>query len=133
MTTFAYPLTGLVTCLAVIVMFWTGYKVGKARTQYQTPAPATTGPDPFMRAMRVQGNTVEQAVIYLPLLWLFAALAGDDWAAAFGVIWPIGRVIYGQAYYAEASKRGPGFGVTMLSTLLLLLGCLYLLLRGLAG
>jgi len=65
-----------------------------------------------------------------PLLWLFASLAGDAWAAAIGIVWPIGRVIYARGYYAAAEKRGPGFGITFLSTVGLLLGSLFLLVRG---
>ena len=129
MTSFSYPLTGLISCIAIIIMMWTGIKVGQARAKYQVPAPATTGPDEFCRVYRVQMNTVEQAVLYFPLLWLFAAMAGDYWAAAFGVIWLVGRVMYAQAYYADAEKRGTGFGITFLSTALLLVGCLYELIK----
>ena len=131
MTSFSYPLTGFVSWLAVIVIMWTGIKVGQARAKYQVPAPATTGPDEFCRVYRVQMNTVEQAVIYFPLLWLFAGLAGDAWAAAFGVIWPVGRVIYARAYYGAAEKRGTGFGITFASAALLLLGCLFELIKSL--
>jgi glutathione S-transferase len=128
-TSFSYPLTGLVSCLAIIIVMWTGIKVGQARAKYQVPAPATTGPDEFCRVYRVQMNTVEQAVIYFPLLWLFAVMAGDGWGAAFGAIWPVGRVMYARAYYADAEKRGAGFGVTFLSTALLLVGSLYELIK----
>lgn len=121
---FAFPWTALVTVLALLVYLWTGLMVGRARTTHKVEAPAMSGPPEFERAMRVQNNTLEQIVLYLPVLWLFAALWGDLWAAIIGVVWPIGRVIYAQGYYQAAEKRHAGFGVTILPTLVLLVGTL---------
>jgi glutathione S-transferase len=75
------------------------------------------------RALRVQGNTVEQVVIFLPLLWVatlyFHALG---WLpAALGLVWCIGRVMYAIGYMKEAAKRGPGFAIASLATLALLI------------
>ena len=126
-TSFAFPLTGFVTVLSVLVTFWTSFLVARARAKFQVPAPATTGPDDFQRVMRIQMNTVEQIVIFMPMLWLFAALAGDGWAALAGILWPIGRVLYAQGYAAAAEKRSRGFGVTIVSTALLTFGSLILL------
>ncbi|HCX67676.1 MAG TPA: MAPEG domain-containing protein, partial [Rhodobiaceae bacterium] len=39
MTPFAYPLTGLVTLIALAVYFWMAFKVGKARGSFGIPAP----------------------------------------------------------------------------------------------
>ena len=65
---FAYPLTGLVTVITLIVYFWMGIKVGGVRTKLNVPAPTMTGPDEFMRALRVHENTMEGLLIFLPLL-----------------------------------------------------------------
>ena len=72
------------------------------------------------RALRVQGNTVEQVVIFLPLLWV-ATLYFHGWIpAALGLFWCIGRVLYALGYMKEANKRGPGFAIAALASLALL-------------
>ena len=122
MTPFAYPLTGLVTLLTLIVYFWMAFKVGKARGTFGIPAPRMDGPDDFLRVLRVQGNTAENLLIFLPSLWLFALSIGDLWAAAIGVIYPIGRVVYARGYYAEALKRSTGFTIGLAATVVLWAG-----------
>jgi len=120
----SYPLTALVTIVALLVYVWVSLKVGGARAKHGVKAPATDGPDEFMRVFRVQQNTVEQIVLFIPALWMFATAWGDLWAAAVGVFWPIGRLIYAFSYYQAAEKRGAGFGLTFLPSVILLLGAL---------
>lgn len=124
MTPFAYPLTGLVTIITLIVYFWMAYKVGKARGTFNIPAPRMDGPDDFLRVLRVQGNTAENLLLFLPALWLFALTIGDLWAAAIGIFYPIGRVLYARGYYAAALKRSTGFTVGLASSMILLIGAL---------
>jgi glutathione S-transferase len=47
---------------------------GRAREKYGIKAPSVTGHENFERAYRVQMNTVEQMVFFLPALWLCAVL-----------------------------------------------------------
>jgi glutathione S-transferase len=122
MTPFAYPLTGLVTLVALAVYFWMAFKVGKARGTFGIPAPRMDGPDDFLRVLRVHGNTAEGLLLFLPSLWLFALTIGDMWAALVGVFFPIGRVVYARGYYAEALKRSTGFTIGILSIAVLWLG-----------
>lgn len=122
---FAYPLTGLVTVISVLVFFWMGINVSRVRTKLNVPAPNMTGPDEFMRVLRVHENTMEGLLIFLPLLWLFAVTSHDLWAAAVGIIYPIGRLLYARGYYAAADKRGTGFSIGLLSTAVLLVGSVY--------
>ncbi|MFN3326677.1 MAG: MAPEG family protein [Bryobacteraceae bacterium] len=124
MTSFAYPLTGLVTIITLIVYFWMAFKVGKARAAFGIPAPRMDGPDDFLRVLRVQGNTAENLLLFLPAIWLFALTVGDIWAAAIGIFYPVGRVLYARGYYAEALKRSTGFTVGLAATMILLLGAL---------
>ena len=49
-----------------------GVLVGRARGQYGIAAPATTGHPVFERYYRVQMNTVESLLVFLPGLWLAA-------------------------------------------------------------
>lgn len=121
---FAYPHSGLVTVLMLFVYFWMSMNVGRARTRHNVPAPAMTGPDELMRVIRVHENTVEGLVLFLPALWLFALTIGDLWAAAIGVFYPIGRIVYALGYYKEAGKRSLGFTIGFLSTAVLTVGAL---------
>ncbi len=116
-------LSAAVAVLAVILIFYTGLNVAFARGATKIEAPATTGHPTLDRAYRVQMNTVEQAVLFFPLLWLatayFHMLA---WLpAVFGLIWIIGRFIYLQGYMAAPQKRSMGFLITLVATLGLLI------------
>jgi len=117
-----YPYTDLVMVAALLVYIWTAFKVTWARSRHQVVAPATDGPPEFQRIFRVQVNTLEQMILFLPSLWLFASAWGDFKAAFIGIFWPIGRVIYAIGYTAAAEKRGPGFGIAFLVSVILLLG-----------
>ncbi|MBL8642746.1 MAG: MAPEG family protein [Rhodospirillaceae bacterium] len=118
----SFPLTAIVTAVALLVYIWLIMKVGGARAKYGVNAPSIDGPPEFQRIFRVQQNTVEQLVLFIPALWMFAAAWGDMWAAAIGVFWPLGRVVYALTYYQAAEKRALGFLVTVLPSIILLLG-----------
>ena len=106
-----FHLTALVTCLAVLMYFLFSFQVGKARRTYGVKAPAISGNPDFERVFRVHMNTLEWMPIFLPALWLFAIYISDAIAAALGVIWIVGRVLYMTGYAKAANKRGPGFAV----------------------
>ena len=103
--------TTLVTLLAVLFYFWIGFRVGQARAKFGIKAPATTGHPDFERAYRVQMNTLEWMPIFLPAIWLAALYASDVFAAAAGLVWIAGRVLYLQGYTQAAEKRETGFFV----------------------
>ena len=109
------PLTSLVTLLAVALMFWTAFNVGKARAKYEVKAPATSGHEMFDRAYRIQMNTLESAMLLLPSMWIYAGLIGDLGAGVSGAIWITGRIWYALAYQQDPAKRGPGFGISFLA------------------
>ena len=117
-----YPYSMLVLALALSVYIWVVLKVGKARGQYGVLAPEENGPPEFRRVYRVHMNTLEQLVLFVPALGIFALAWGDVIAACIGVVWPIGRVLYALGYYKAAEKRGPGFGLSFLSSIILLIG-----------
>ena len=103
-----YNFTALVTCLAILFYFFTTILVGKARMKFGIKAPAVSGNPDFERVSRVHMNTLEWMPIFLPALWLFAIYISDAIAAALGVIWIVGRVLYMTGYAKAANKRGPG-------------------------
>ncbi len=125
----ALPLTSFVTLLVVLLQLFTGLNVARARGRYGIMAPAVTGHEMFERAFRVQMNTLENAVLMLPALWIFAGFVDDRGAAALGGLWFAARVWYAVAYQNDPKKRGPGFGLAMLAFTGLWLGSLWGVLR----
>ena len=116
--------TALVTLLAVLLYFYTGILVAKARSKFGVVAPATTGHVDFERVFRVQTNTLEWMPIFLPLLWLFALYGSDAGAAVLGLVWIAGRVMYIRGYTEAADKRHRGFSIQAFASAALLLGAL---------
>jgi glutathione S-transferase len=114
-------LSAAVTVLTAMVLYYTMFIVGRTRKTHNIWPPAMTGHPDVDRALRVQGNSVEQVVIFLPLLWV-ATLYFHGWIpAALGLVWCLGRVLYAVGYMKEANKRGPGFAIASLATLALLI------------
>jgi glutathione S-transferase len=106
----------VVALLAILQYLFFGILVGRARARYGIKPPATTGHEQFERAFRVQQNTLEQLVGFLPAL----LLAGQYWhgglVAAIGGVYLLGRFLYRQAYMADPARRAPGFLLTVLPT-----------------
>ncbi len=116
--------TAIVTLLAVLLYFYTGLLVARARAKFGVKAPAITGHPDFERVFRVQMNTLEWMPIFLPTLWLFAIYVNDIAAAALGVVWIVGRALYMVGYTEAADKRSRGFGIQAAASGILLLGAL---------
>ena len=114
----------LVTIAALIMFFVVTINVGRARAKYGIKAPEMAGNPDFERVVRVQQNTLEQLCLFLPALWIFAYFVSPIAAASLGAVWVIGRVIYAWGYYQASEKRGPGFAISALVTIILLLGSL---------
>lgn len=126
---FAYPHAALATGLAILIYVWTGFVVGKARKLHGVDYPNTHGPDDFNRVWRAHQNTLEQLVIFLPSLWLFALVVNELWAGILGLIWAVGRILYVRGYIVAAPKRAPGFTIAILATAVLLFGALGVVIR----
>ena len=120
-----HALVAIVTLLALILYFMMGLRVGQARSLYKIEAPAITGNPDFERTYRVHANTLEWLPLFLPSLWLFAiAWNSDRIAAAIGVVWIVGRILYMTGYSKAAASRSTGFGIQALATGVLLFGAL---------
>lgn len=111
----------IVALLAILQFILFSIFVGQARGKYGIRAPAMTGNEHFERAVRVQMNTLEQLVCFVPALFVAAVYWSPVYVAAVGVVYLVGRTIYRQAYVADPQKRGPGFLLTFLPTMLLVL------------
>ena len=105
--------------------------VGKARGQCEIKAPATIGNETFERYFRVQQNTIEQLIVFIPAIYLCGYFLHDLGAAILGVFFIVGRALYFKAYVNEPAKRGPGMIIGYFATVLLLLGALVGVIRSL--
>lgn len=114
-------LPAVVVLLTVLLQLGTAFAVGRARGLYGVKAPATAGHPGFERAFRVQMNTLEATLMFLPSLWLAATYGAPLWAGLAGLLWVAGRVWYALAYLRDPTRRGRGFAVGMVGLLATLL------------
>lgn len=112
----------IVTVLALVQYGWFGYLVAQARVRYGVQAPATTGHPEFDRRFRIQQNTLEQLVVFIPALWLFGWYAHALTAAGFGVLFMVGRYVYSKSYARDPSTRMTGVAIGGAATIVLLIG-----------
>ena len=115
-------LVALVILLALAEFVALGILVGRARGRYGVKAPATTGHEVFERWFRVHYNTMELLVVFVPSIWLFGLYVSPAIGAALGAVYLVGRVMYVRSYVRDPAARGGGFGLSMLPTLVLLVG-----------
>jgi uncharacterized membrane protein YecN with MAPEG domain len=110
----------LVTALAAVEVMVFAILVGRARGIYGVPAPAMTGHPAWERLNRVHQNSVEQLVVFIPLLWAFSASIDWSWGAILGVVFVVARIVYAVGYARDASSRAAG--AIMTAAVLWLLG-----------
>ncbi|MBP8098373.1 MAG: MAPEG family protein [Arenimonas sp.] len=119
----------LITALNSILVFIAMAVVGRARGRHQIKAPAVTGNPDFERAFRAHQNTLEQTVMFLPVLWLASIYANEQYAAWLGYAWLLGRLWYIYGYVKAADSRGGGFTLAIAAWA----GLLLLSLKGLVS
>lgn len=115
-------LVAIVALGALLEYSFFTFRAGQARGRYDVPAPATHGHPQFERHLRVQQNTIEQLVIFLPSIFLFGRYVSPGWAALLGLVFIAGRAVYARAYVSDPARRGPGFGMTFGSNAVLMIG-----------
>lgn len=111
----------IITAVALLQYIYFGALVGSARGKYGVSAPAITGHEMFERYYRVQMNTLELLIVFLPSLWLAARYWSPVGMAALGAVYVVGRFVYLKAYVKDPASRSLGYGLSMLPALALLL------------
>ena len=111
----------LVAMLAIAQYIFFAFKVGLARGKYGVTAPATSGHEMFDRIYRVQSNTLEQLVCFLPALFVASLYWPPIYMAVIGLLYLVGRTLYWLSYVKDPGSRGTGFMMTFASTVLLIL------------
>jgi len=112
----------IVTGLALLQYTWYSFHVGQMRQRHGVAAPAAHGPAEFERAFRVQQNTLEQLVVFVPALWVYAYFSKPPVAAGVGLVFIVSRLIYRASYLRDPKRRGLGFTLGFLATMYLLIG-----------
>jgi len=118
----AHHFPAIITLAALFLYVLTGVAVAVGRVKYGIAAPATTGNDDFERVFRVQMNTQENLLIFLPALWLFSIYVSYYWAGLIGLVWLVGRSYYALSYSRSAAARSPGFAISFLAFSVLAIG-----------
>lgn len=112
----------IVLVLVLLEYTFFAMMVGKARGTYKVDAPAVTGHEVFERYYRVQQNTLEQLIVFVPGIFLFAVYVNALTAAGLGVIFFIGRLLYYKSYVSDPKSRSVGFVLSFLPANILLIG-----------
>ena len=124
-----YPLTSLITLALVALGLWLATRVVKARFNFADPlknaalfhSPEIYSDRNFMIAYRNQMNFLENLILFLPTMWIFAYNVSDGLAALIGFGYVSGRVLYARNYprdYAHAR----GFQIALACFVFLLVG-----------
>jgi glutathione S-transferase len=110
----------IVIALALIEYSVFGMLVGKARGTYGVAAPAVSG-DPIFD-YRVQQNTLEMLVLFIPGIFMFGHYVSADVAVGLGLIFVVGRFLYFRGYVADPKSRTLGFVLSFLPAQILVIG-----------
>ncbi|TDR20361.1 MAPEG family protein [Marinicella litoralis] len=112
----------IVLVLVLLQYSFISFMVGKARGTYNINAPAVSGDEMFERYYRVQQNTLEQLIVFVPGMLLFTHYVHALTAAGLGLVFFIGRMIYYKAYIADPKSRGLGFTLSFVAAHVLVIG-----------
>lgn len=110
--------------LALAQYLYFTMRVGLARGKFGVKAPATSGNEIWERVYRVQQNTLEQLVMFIPAMIAFSMYASSRWALLPGVLFLIGRQLYSFEYVKNPDSRTPGMALSLLSNVVLVIGAL---------
>ena len=124
-------LVAIVILLAILEYMVFSMVVGWARGKYGVKAPAISGDPVFERYYRVHQNTLEQLIVFIPVILIYGYFGNPTWAAAIGVLFLVGRPVYFLGYVKDPAKRGPGFGLGFVANVILLIAGLVAIIRSL--
>ncbi|MDH3787972.1 MAG: MAPEG family protein [Xanthomonadales bacterium] len=112
----------LLILLALAQFTFFSIRVGASRSKFGVDAPSTRGNETWERLYRVQQNTMEQLVIFVPSMLAFSFYLSARWALVPGLLFLVGRQLYSYEYISNPGSRAPGMALTLLANAVLLLG-----------
>jgi glutathione S-transferase len=119
----------LIVLLALLQYVWFTARVGMMRGKYNVNAPACDGDETWNRLFRVQQNTMEQLIVFIPAVFAFSYYLSESWMLVPGLAFIIGRFLYSAEYQKDPKTRTPGMAITLLSNVVLVLGALFGLIK----
>ena len=114
--------TYLIILLALIQYLFFTIRVGASRSKFGIEAPRTVGNENWERLFRVQQNTLEQLIVFVPAALIFGATTTGAWVLIPGLIFLVGRQLYAMEYIKDPKTRVLGMSLTMLANAALLIG-----------
>lgn len=109
-----YILSALVTIGISLFTMYLAFHVWSARRKHKSKAYEHTDNKEVLIAMRAHMNTIENSIVFLPLLWVATVFSSALVAGSIWVVWFIARVCYGLLYLAEPKRRQIPFMVSLL-------------------
>ena len=116
--------TALVILVALLQFIYFTGRVGFLRGKYSVNAPKTVGNDDWEGLYRVQQNTMEQLVIFIPSMVTFNLYVSEQWVLLPGITFIVGRQVYSHLYIKDPASRGPGMILSFFSNIALVVGSL---------
>jgi|TARA_B110000879_G_C11178195_1_gene517104 glutathione S-transferase len=101
-------------------IFFTG-RAGFSRGKYDIKAPKTVGNERWERIYRIQQNTMEQLLIFIPGTVIFSLYVSATWVLLPGILFIVGRHIYSRLYLESPENRGPGMVLSFFSNIFLVI------------
>jgi uncharacterized MAPEG superfamily protein len=111
-----------VTVLALIEYLIFALMAGSAGGRFGIAVSATNGEPTFERYLRVQQNTLEALIVFLPSLWIFAHRVSNGLAIVLALIFIAARAEYFRGYSSSPEGRSIGARVTLGVNVVLLVG-----------
>jgi uncharacterized membrane protein YecN with MAPEG domain len=105
----------IIVMLALAEYIYFTVRVGAGRGKHKVDAPACAGNEIFERSFRVQQNTLEQLIIFIPATFAFAYYVDPAWVILPGAVFIIGRFLYSSEYMNDPKSRAPGMVATLRS------------------
>lgn len=115
-------ITALLILIALVQYVYFSIRVGSSRGKYGVDAPRTSGDENWERLYRVQMNTLEQLIVFLPAMLLFSSYVSARWVWIPGLLFIVGRQLYSLEYVKKPSTRVPGMALTLFANAILLGG-----------
>ena len=114
-------ITAIIILIALLQYIVFVIRVGLSRKKYNVLGPKTTGNEIWERLFRIQQNTLEQLVIFIPGMVIFTMDVSEIWALLPGILFILGRQIYSGLYMKDPASRGPGMALSAYSNIGLVL------------
>lgn len=117
-------ITIIIILIALLQYIYFTGKTGFSRDKYGVNAPSTIGNLQWECIYRVQQNTLEHLVVFIPAMLTFQMYVSQKWVIIPGIIFLVGRGLYSHLYTKDPKSRGPGMILSFFTNIALVVGSL---------